>query len=100
MQCRHPVQQFFGKLPLSGVSSRKETENQIVFHAGTKLDSEGKPVTSGGRVLCVVGLADTMRMAQKTAYEAVEAIHFDGVQYRSDIGWRALKRAHDFFIMS
>ena len=74
---------------ISGIP--KETENQIVFHAGTKLDSEGKPVTSGGRVLCVVGLADTMRMAQKTAYEAVEAIHFDGVQYRSDIGWRALK---------
>ena len=74
---------------ISGIP--KETENQIVFHAGTNLDSEGKPVTSGGRVLCVVGLADTMRMAQKTAYEAVEAIHFDGVQYRSDIGWRALK---------
>ena len=74
---------------ISGIP--KETENQIVFHAGTKLDSEGKPVTSGGRVLCVVGLADSMRMAQKTAYEAVEAIHFDGVQYRSDIGWRALK---------
>lgn len=46
---------------------------------------------TGGRVLCVVGLADTMRMAQKTAYEAVESIHFDGVQYRHDIGWRALK---------
>ena len=74
---------------ISGIP--KDTENQIVFHAGTKLDSEGRPVTSGGRVLCVVGLADTMRMAQKTAYEAVEAIHFDGVQYRSDIGWRALK---------
>lgn len=69
----------------------KANENQIVFHAGTKLDSEGKPVTSGGRVLCVVGLADTMRMAQKTAYEAVESIHFDGIQYRHDIGWRALK---------
>lgn len=69
----------------------KETENQVVFHAGTRLDSEGKLLTSGGRVLCVVGLADTMRMAQKTAYDAVESIHFDGVQYRRDIGWRALK---------
>ena len=69
----------------------KETENQVVFHAGTKLDDEGKLVTSGGRVLCVVGLADTMRTAQKTAYDAVESIHFDGVQYRRDIGWRALK---------
>lgn len=69
----------------------KEAENQFVFHAGTRLDGEGKLLTSGGRVLCVVGLADTMRMAQKTAYEAVESIHFDGVQYRHDIGWRALK---------
>ncbi len=69
----------------------KASENGIVFHAGTRLDNEGKLLTSGGRVLCVVGLADTMRMAQKTAYDIVEAIHFEGVQYRHDIGWRALR---------
>ncbi len=69
----------------------KESENCIVFHAGTRLDGEGKLLTSGGRVLCVVGLADTMRMAQKTAYETVESISFQGVQYRHDIGWRALR---------
>lgn len=69
----------------------KESENSIVFHAGTRLDSDGQLLTSGGRVLCVVGLADTMRMAQKNAYDTVNAIHFDGMQYRNDIGWRALK---------
>jgi phosphoribosylamine--glycine ligase len=47
--------------------------------------------TSGGRVLCVTALADTVRMAQTRAYEAVQQIHFDGVQFRSDIGFRALK---------
>lgn len=69
----------------------KESENGLVFHAGTRMDKDGKLLTSGGRVLCVVGLADTMRMAQKTAYDMVEAIHFEGVQYRHDIGWRALR---------
>jgi phosphoribosylamine--glycine ligase len=67
-----------------------ETEDCIVFHAGTSLEG-GKLTTSGGRVLCVVALADTIRMVQKLAYETVEKIHFDGAQYRHDIGWRALK---------
>lgn len=74
---------------ISGIPD--ESENCIVFHAGTRLDNEGRLRTSGGRVLCVVGLADTMRMAQKTAYDTVESIYFEGVQYRHDIGWRALK---------
>ncbi len=68
-----------------------ETENGKVFHAGTKLDADGNLLASGGRVLCAVGLADTMRSAQQSAYRLVEAIHFEGVQYRRDIGWRALK---------
>ena len=74
---------------ISGIPD--ESENCIVFHAGTRLDNEGKLLTSGGRVLCVVGLADTMRMAQKNVYDTVESIYFEGVQYRHDIGWRALK---------
>lgn len=74
---------------ISGIPG--ESENCIVFHAGTRLDNEGKLLTSGGRVLCVVGLADTMRMAQKNVYDTVESIYFEGVQYRHDIGWRALK---------
>ena len=47
---------------------------------------------SGGRVLCVVGLGDNVKMAQKQAYAAVDSIHFDGAQFRRDIGWRAIKR--------
>ena len=67
-----------------------DTEDQITFHAGTQLQ-DGKVVTSGGRVLCVVGLADTVRGAQQKAYEAINHIHFDGMQYRKDIGYRAVK---------
>jgi len=62
-----------------------------VFHAGTR--AEGKDVvTSGGRVLCVTALGDNLRAARSRAYEAVERIRFDGMQYRMDIGSRALKR--------
>jgi phosphoribosylamine--glycine ligase len=62
-----------------------------VFHAGTAVQ-DGQTVVSGGRVLAVTALGDSVRMAQKRAYEAVAAIHFDGMQYRRDIGWRALER--------
>ena len=62
-----------------------------VFHAGTRL--QGKTVvTNGGRVLCVTALGDSVRMARSRAYEAVERIRFDGMQYRKDIGHRALKK--------
>lgn len=67
-----------------------ETAECVTFHAGTTL-VDGKLVTSGGRVLCVVGLGDNVRMAQKQAYETVEKIHFNGAQYRRDIAWRGLK---------
>ncbi len=67
-----------------------DTEDQITFHAGTTLQ-DGKLVTSGGRVMCVVGLADTVRGAQQKAYEVINHIHFDGMQYRKDIGYRAIK---------
>ncbi|OJZ18075.1 MAG: phosphoribosylamine--glycine ligase [Thiobacillus sp. 65-29] len=62
-----------------------------VFHAGTGV-ADGRTVVSGGRVLAVTALGDSVRMAQKRAYDAVAAIHFDGMQYRRDIGWRALER--------
>ena len=62
-----------------------------VFHAGTKL-SDGKVVVSGGRVLCVTALGDSVRQAQRAAYGAVAAIHFDGMQYRRDIGFHAIAR--------
>ncbi len=69
----------------------EETEHSVTFHAGTALDNKTL-TTQGGRVLCVVGLGDSVRVAQKHAYEALDKIHFDGMQFRRDIGWRALKR--------
>jgi phosphoribosylamine--glycine ligase len=70
-----------------------ETGDSVTFHAGTTL-SDGKLTTSGGRVLCVVGLADSVRSAQSVAYETINQISFDGMQYRHDIGYRALNRKH------
>lgn len=66
------------------------TENAHVFHAGTAM-KDGKVVTSGGRVLCVTALGDSVKLAQKQAYQVLENIHFDGAQYRKDIGYRAIK---------
>ena len=72
----------------------KPTDDCRVFHAGTR--SDGKTiVTNGGRVLCVTALGDSVKMARTRAYEAVDAIRFDGMQYRKDIGHRALKRADE-----
>ena len=62
-----------------------------VFHAGTTAQNE-RTVVSGGRVLVVTALGDSVRMAQKRAYEAIADVRFDGMQYRRDIGWRALDR--------
>ncbi len=74
---------------ISGIP--EEAADSMTFHAGTVLES-GELKTSGGRVLCVVGLGDTVRVAHKHAYEAVDQIHFDGMQFRRDIGWRAMRR--------
>jgi phosphoribosylamine---glycine ligase len=62
-----------------------------VFHAGTRLE-DGNIVTSGGRVLCAVGLGESVRAAQAEAYELVHTIHWNLVQYRLDIGYRAIDR--------
>ena len=69
----------------------KASDDTHVFHAGTKLQ-DGKVVTSGGRVLCVVALGDMVKLAQKHAYEVADQIHFDGAQMRHDIGYRAINR--------
>ncbi|NUT62047.1 phosphoribosylamine--glycine ligase [Herbaspirillum sp. C9C3] len=68
-----------------------ETPDCVTFHAGTTLTGD-KLTTNGGRVLCVVGLGDSVKVAQKHAYDAADLIHFAGSQMRRDIGWRALKR--------
>ena len=66
-------------------------EDLKVFHAGTTRDEAGTLRTSGGRVLCVTALGDSVRLAQARAYEGVQQIRFDGAQWRSDIGHRAIK---------
>ncbi|SDI66397.1 phosphoribosylamine--glycine ligase [Propionivibrio dicarboxylicus] len=68
-----------------------EAEDVHVFHAGTR-EQDGKVVTSGGRVLCVTALGDNVKLAQKRAYETIAGIHFDGMQFRRDIGHRAINR--------
>jgi phosphoribosylamine--glycine ligase len=69
----------------------KPAEDCRVFHAGTKLEGT-MPVSNGGRVLCVTALGHSVRSAATRAYEAIERIRFDGMQYRKDIGHRAMKR--------
>lgn len=75
---------------VSGLPTGEE-EDTHVFHAGTT-EQDGQVVTNGGRVLCATALGDTIRLAQKRAYEIADQIKFDGAQYRRDIGFRAIKR--------
>jgi len=70
----------------------KPSDDCRVFHAGTRLDGT-RVLTSGGRVLGVTALGDSLKMAARRAYEAADAIRFEGMQYRKDIGHRALKKA-------
>jgi phosphoribosylamine---glycine ligase len=69
----------------------QDTDDVVVFHAGTQI-TEGQVLTSGGRVLCVTALGGTLKLAQQLAYDTVQGIHFDGMQYRTDIGYRAIAR--------
>ena len=68
-----------------------ESDNVCVFHAGTA-EQDGRIVTAGGRVLCVTALGDNVKQAQKLAYETITGIHFYGMQFRRDIGHRAVSR--------
>jgi phosphoribosylamine--glycine ligase len=67
-----------------------DAQDAMVFHAGTA-EKEGQILTSGGRVLCVTALADSVRQAQQKAYQTASGIQFDGMQLRKDIGYRAIK---------
>ncbi len=66
-----------------------DDDDCVTFHAGTAFEGE-QLVTRGGRVLCVTALGETVRAAQKRAYDAVDEVAFDGMQFRRDIGHRAL----------
>jgi phosphoribosylamine--glycine ligase len=76
-------QEIHGLLP--------DSEEAMVFHAGT-VHKDGKVLTSGGRVLCVTALGDTVKQAQTRAYELADKVHFQGMQMRRDIGYRAIRR--------
>ncbi len=75
---------------ISGLPTIRDDEpsDVYVFHAGT-VERDGQVLTAGGRVLCVTALGCNVKQAQKLAYETVAGIHFEGMQYRSDIGHRA-----------
>ena len=75
---------------ISGLPDQ-ETGDQKVFHAGTKM-IDGAVTTNGGRVLCAVGLGDSVTSAQQRTYQLVEQISWDKVYYRTDIGYRAVAR--------
>ncbi|MFA6347648.1 MAG: phosphoribosylglycinamide synthetase C domain-containing protein, partial [Dehalococcoidales bacterium] len=74
---------FKKELPISGLN---DVDNDImVFHAGTKIDSSGKIVTDGGRVLSVVALGKNLAEARQKVYNNISRIHFEGCHYRRDI---------------
>ncbi|MCG9095115.1 phosphoribosylamine--glycine ligase [Laribacter hongkongensis] len=68
------------------------TDDSVTFHAGTTFNTAGELVTSGGRVLCAVGLGDSVKMAQNKAYAVADQIRFAGKQMRRDIGSKAINR--------
>jgi len=77
---------------IEGVGVRTAVSDDcLVFHGGTRFD-DGALTTSGGRVLCVTALGDSVKIAQSRAYAVTEGIRFDGMQFRRDIGHRAIAR--------
>jgi len=77
---------------IDGLGARAAVSDDcLVFHAGTTL-TDGTLTTSGGRVLCVTALGDSVKIAQSRAYAVIDGIRFDGMQYRRDIGHRAVAR--------
>jgi phosphoribosylamine---glycine ligase len=78
---------YVSGLPVDGLEQK--ASDAIVFHAGTK-QVDDRIVTSGGRVVCVTGLGKDIRSALDAAYERVASIHFEGMQFRRDIAWRAV----------
>ncbi|MFM9997031.1 MAG: phosphoribosylglycinamide synthetase C domain-containing protein, partial [Phycisphaerales bacterium] len=73
-------------LPITGLDRAAAVEGVTVYHAGTARDREGRIVTAGGRVLGVTGVGADIEAARSKAFEACSLIHFDGMQYRRDIG--------------
>jgi phosphoribosylamine--glycine ligase len=79
-------------VPISGIDDADALKDVKVFHSGTA-KRENQIVTDGGRVLTVTAIGDTIADAQHRAYEAMDKIHFDGMHFRKDIGWRAINQS-------
>ena len=77
--------------PIEGLDADQGRDDVKIFHAGTRA-ADGRVVTSGGRVLCAVALGDDVAHAQRKAYALAGQVRWDGVYYRHDIGWRAVRR--------
>ncbi|MCK4586217.1 MAG: phosphoribosylamine--glycine ligase, partial [Gammaproteobacteria bacterium] len=90
----YPKGDVISGLPETGLETTKTQDSSLdskVFHAGTA-EKDGQVVTAGGRVLCAVGLGDTVSEAQARAYELTKQISWNKVYYRTDIGYRAVAR--------
>ena len=77
--------------PILGLEDISSKYGHKVFHGGTKF-ADNRLVTNGGRVLCVTALGDSLEDAKTSAYELVSKISWENVQYRTDIGWRAIEK--------
>ncbi|MBN1193196.1 MAG: phosphoribosylamine--glycine ligase [Coriobacteriia bacterium] len=88
----YPGSYTTGKV-ITGIEEASKIDGVTVYHAGTQLRPDGTLVTSGGRVLNVTAIAPTFAEARERAYRAVECVSFEGMQYRTDIGLRALMAA-------
>jgi phosphoribosylamine--glycine ligase len=83
-----PDDQVTRGVEITGLEEAGKTPDTVIFHAGTA-PKEGRLVTSGGRVLGVTSLGDTLAQARDRAHAAIEKIHFAGMQFRRDIGAKA-----------
>ncbi len=86
-----PDDQVKKGVEITGLEAAAQTPDTVLFHAGTAM-ANGKLVTSGGRVLGVTSLGATVEEARAKAHAAIEKIHFDGMQWRKDIGAKAIRR--------
>ena len=77
------------------ISLGHDTEDTKIFHAGTTMNGV-QPITSGGRVLCVTALGSGVSEAKVKAYERLKSVHFEGAEYRTDIGYRAVERENSY----
>ncbi|HCM47067.1 MAG TPA: phosphoribosylamine--glycine ligase, partial [Colwellia sp.] len=92
------AQAYPASYPKGDVISGLDTNKNILaktFHAGTKLNEYGEVVTNGGRVLCATALGNTVTEAQQTAYELLHQIRWKGVEFRTDIAYRAIEREQE-----